>query len=47
MGTNFYYIRKIEDLDKEELNRRLDDVKRILNEGDNPRELRGDRKSVV
>lgn len=41
MGTNFYYIRKIEDSDKEELNKRLDDVKRILNDDGNPRELRG------
>lgn len=40
MGTNFYYIRKIEDSDREELNERIDEVKRILNETDNARELK-------
>lgn len=40
MGTNYYYIRKIEDSDRVELNKRIDEVKRILNETDNARELK-------
>lgn len=47
MGTNFYYIRKIEDSDKAELNERLDEVKRILNENDNARELRASVSSLL
>lgn len=40
MGTNYYYIRKIEDSDRVELNERIDEVKRILNETGNARDLK-------
>lgn len=47
MGTNFYYIRKIEDSVKAELMERLDEIDKILNGDDNSRELRRHLSSLL